>query len=470
MEISGKLKWYAQSFHFLEIMKHMRDTNYLTDVTFVCDDGREIKAHRIILVAHSPLFKQIFDSELDDDAIINIDDTNYEELKTILEFMYLGEAPLHPDISIDDIFSTSKALGFYEIINHSLKSGDHNCDVKISIGQVVSAEETKQAGDDFKPFKEEVENLLDSKVKLDGTTCPVCEKSFYKSRNMRQHYRLIHIGKPTECYVCYKMFSNRTKMTMHLNLIHKGNPKNCADCDKAFSNLTNLKTHRNTVHKGIKFSCDQCDYVTTQKGHLKEHVLSKHDGIVYTCDLCDQKYSQKGTLRIHRKKCTGKNSYYEDTLKMEDDKFDVTYKTKKPKMYRSKRIMMEKPILHPNVCPECGKSFGSSHGMTIHFESNHAGIRYPCSQCDKKFKQKSHLKTHIESVHELIKYDCDKCSYQASQRNHLKNHVKYKHQGIKFSCDNCNVHFSSKYDLKRHFKSKHESDPLELKKMLDVLK
>jgi len=263
------------------------------------------------------------------------------------------------------------------------------------------------------------ENLEDedkeiNKPILVGNICPECNKYFENSTSMRKHFWYQHNGKPTKCTVCEKVFTGRVRMLTHVKLVHNTVTKKCPDCTKSFSNETNLRTHHSTVHKGIRFKCEHCDYLATQKGHLKEHIQIKHDGIVYTCD---RKYSQKKALKKH--KC------------IETDK-----KKSKRKSIRNRDHLHQKKT-HPNVCPDCGKSFASPKGMVVHYDTIHDGVRFTCNQCEKKFKQIGNLITHRKSIHELVKYNCNKCEYKATQPSHLKKHITAKHEGIKFPCGQC---------------------------------
>ena len=42
------LKWYTYSDNLREMLHEMMKSNELTDVTLVCDDKRQFKAHKIV--------------------------------------------------------------------------------------------------------------------------------------------------------------------------------------------------------------------------------------------------------------------------------------------------------------------------------------------------------------------------------------------------------------------------------------
>ena len=67
----------------------MFQSEELVDVTLVCDDGRRIKAHKLVLSAGSSYFRQIFRSE-HVHHLMYLQDVAYQDLESILEFLYLG--------------------------------------------------------------------------------------------------------------------------------------------------------------------------------------------------------------------------------------------------------------------------------------------------------------------------------------------------------------------------------------------
>lgn len=70
----------------------------LVDVTLSCGN-HQIHAHRLVLSACSPYFRNIFEKQANPFhyPIVNIDNMYIEDLKLILEFMYRGEVLIPRD-------------------------------------------------------------------------------------------------------------------------------------------------------------------------------------------------------------------------------------------------------------------------------------------------------------------------------------------------------------------------------------
>ena len=86
-----------------------------TDVTLVTDDMKTIKAHRNILSACSPVFKNILQMEINNNhPVIYLRGIQYVEIESILQFIYLGEAKFHEE-RINEFLSVSKDLEIQEL-------------------------------------------------------------------------------------------------------------------------------------------------------------------------------------------------------------------------------------------------------------------------------------------------------------------------------------------------------------------
>ena len=84
--------WHTYTDHLKEMLYKMKTDDTFADVTLVCDNGRKIKAHKVVLAASSQVIKKMLTNE--DTQIIDLKDVAFEEINSILQFIYLGEATL----------------------------------------------------------------------------------------------------------------------------------------------------------------------------------------------------------------------------------------------------------------------------------------------------------------------------------------------------------------------------------------
>merc|ERR1712131_220953 len=109
------LNWHTYSDHLKELMETLMNTNKSADVTLVCNDKTKFKARKFVLNACSPVFKSIIDDlPSKDDSFIYLRGVEPQEMKSILQFMYLGQATFYHD-RMNEFLDVAKSLEIKEI-------------------------------------------------------------------------------------------------------------------------------------------------------------------------------------------------------------------------------------------------------------------------------------------------------------------------------------------------------------------
>ena len=109
------IRWNAFSEHIRDILSEMMISNYLTDVTLVCDDKQRINAHKLVLSACSNVFKSFLDDLADGtNSVIYLRGIQYKEMKMIVEFMYTGITQIENG-GMGNLFDVAKNLEVTEM-------------------------------------------------------------------------------------------------------------------------------------------------------------------------------------------------------------------------------------------------------------------------------------------------------------------------------------------------------------------
>ena len=208
------LSWDNYSNHLKEMLHEMLKSNELADVTLVCDDNKQIKAHKLVLSACSTVFKAIISALPQSNPVIYLRGIQSQELESILQFIYIGETTFHHE-RMREFLNVAKALEVKEISEN-----------------IADTQKLIQDTDD----SEELEsNLLEA------------ENLETENIDRKKHKK------------------------MYLVSSHE-----CSECGKSLRNPRNLKRHLESIHNGLKYPCDQCDFNASQKYHLKSHIKAKH--------------------------------------------------------------------------------------------------------------------------------------------------------------------------------------------------
>ena len=86
-----KLTWSLHMNNFKDVIKDLQETKCLSDVTLVCNDNFNIKAHKFVLIGSSPVFQtMLLKSSQSENTIVYLRGVDRSELEWLLQFMYLG--------------------------------------------------------------------------------------------------------------------------------------------------------------------------------------------------------------------------------------------------------------------------------------------------------------------------------------------------------------------------------------------
>jgi len=91
-----RLHWKNHSPNFVTVFTQLFNSESLVDVTLTAD-GKQIKAHRVVLSACSSYFKELFISHPCQHPIVLLKDVNFKDLCTVIHFMYYGEVNIEQD-------------------------------------------------------------------------------------------------------------------------------------------------------------------------------------------------------------------------------------------------------------------------------------------------------------------------------------------------------------------------------------
>nr|CAI5857847.1 unnamed protein product [Callosobruchus analis] len=84
------LRWNNFQANFTSQFEALRDDEDFTDVTIACD-GQRLQAHKVVLSACSPFFKELFKTNPCPHPIIFMRDVEARHIVALVEFMYAGE-------------------------------------------------------------------------------------------------------------------------------------------------------------------------------------------------------------------------------------------------------------------------------------------------------------------------------------------------------------------------------------------
>ncbi|KAK4295784.1 hypothetical protein Pmani_031671 [Petrolisthes manimaculis] len=102
------LRWNNYRTNITAEFETLREGEHFVDVTLACD-GRQLKAHKVVLSACSPYFKELLQGNPCTHPIIILRDVAYTHMRSLLEFMYAGEVNIS-QVQLAAFLHTAEAL------------------------------------------------------------------------------------------------------------------------------------------------------------------------------------------------------------------------------------------------------------------------------------------------------------------------------------------------------------------------
>ena len=232
--------WHSYSDHLKEMMHIMKTDDTFTDVTLVSEDGRKVRAHKVVLGASSPIMRDMMTRE--DTSIVDLKGIALEEINSILQFIYLGEATLQPE-RMEVFLDAAQKLQIKELCKES----------EMEFEKINTL--------NFEPEQIKKEVVMNQANHQSALTTPL---------------QSVHESVRYACNQCDQQFTRQRSLTGHIQSKHEGIKYACKQCNYQASSQSNLTMHKYALHEGLKYACNECDYQAGFRSDLARHFKSKH--------------------------------------------------------------------------------------------------------------------------------------------------------------------------------------------------
>merc|ERR1712129_8551 len=195
--------------------------------TLVCDEEKQVKAHKVILSSSSEVFRKILITNPHRHPLLYLKGISYKDLQAAVKFLYFGEAEIAQD-DLQTFLATAKELKIEGLMDNESKNSirDHASET-YHINYETKYESNHSVVDIDKFDNYQVTLTSSEPFENDFSTNSVNDK----------------VG--------------------HFF---------CNECEKTFTQPGTLNRHKKTVHGGVRYSCEQCEKEFSQSGDLSKHI------------------------------------------------------------------------------------------------------------------------------------------------------------------------------------------------------
>ena len=255
-------------------LSSLRKEEHLFDVTFVTDDEKLVKAHKLVLSACSTFFQNLFKKSpgsQHQDSLIYSYGINSKNLNSIIEYIYNGQVEVREDEVDSFIFIAQK-----------LKIKGLMTDVETEHKQ----EKTIVASDKIDDSWEDDSNSVETIVQSENIVKSVIVKNESKPKLPKDN------------------ISKQIKNTSIFKSLNSVEAK-----DFSLGQEFRYKTLNEIImkNKDNTWGCLQCGKIYNNRSAINSHVEFHIGGLTYECRMCLKKFKTSSSLSGHVAKCLKKN-------------------------------------------------------------------------------------------------------------------------------------------------------------------
>ena len=358
-----RLRWDKFESNLGQSFQNLRQENDFFDVTLACDD-EQLEAHKLVLSASSPFFKNILRKNPHQHPLIYLKGVKHSHLLYILDYVYYGEVNVK---TVD--------------LNHFLRV----------------AEELKIKGLTQEDFDNNVSNTEQDNVNkiqesMPPTTPKIAaeqERSYYGSSNKTvkiEPGRMLALEPP----------------------VGVEEPPNNEDLHRIFTG-TNNYGHMSAEQK-------LAEHPIPENGEMPRGPTAKRTREEETSYYEESKLVRPLVMRQNLEPTVGEN-HVENTTTLNNEDLNYMGVFQGANNYGNNTSAEQKALEHPlmdnrgtprgpltDSCTYCEFKSNNKHVLKTHIQGIHEGVRYSCDHCPTKTTQKSSLKRHIKMVHKDLSF------------------------------------------------------------------
>jgi len=296
------LRWNDFEANVSSAFREIREEKDFFDVTLACDDDSQIQAHKVIIAACSPFFRNVLRRNSHQHPLLYLKGVKYKELVSVLNFMYMGEV----NVAQDDLNSFLAVAEDLRV--KGLTQGSNNG------GEKPKSEPTKPApirppsepaakrprpapapapSSSFQSYDDDIQEVVP--VKSEPGTAATAQATHYEAAAGQEHQVALE-EQYDESYDYGQYGEAGYDDGSGMIDPNTGMPIQAADGNKDLA-LEYMQKDVNGIWR-----CTNCDYSSNNNHNLRNHIEAKHLFLKYSCDHCSKTCPTKIALYMHNRK------------------------------------------------------------------------------------------------------------------------------------------------------------------------
>ena len=249
------LKWNDFQSNISKSFGKLKNEQEFFDVTLISEDQKPVSAHKLVLSACSPYFRNILTTNTHSHPLLCLEGVSSQNLNFVLDYIYQGEVQIFQE-QLDEFLKiaqkyqleglTAQEAEEIKAVDVDDYQGDSSVDQQTP---PVRKQRTRQRKSVV--VKEESGDLSSSvvSVDLDSSTTEVTKQMILENVEFRDDGSAV-------CNICGKTAQgNKAKyiIKQHMETHIEGISFSCENCGKSFRSKNSLRTHKSRIHQNTIF-------------------------------------------------------------------------------------------------------------------------------------------------------------------------------------------------------------------------
>ena len=254
------LQWNDFKENVISAFGDLRQNKEFTDVTLACEDGQQVEAHKVVLVASSPFFLNILKKNKHPHPLIYLRGVGSENLLAIVDFLYHGQANVYQE-NLDSFLALAEEL--------ELKG------LRGKTTEKVPEEYPEPKTQQLKTESQKSE-ASKSKFHFNKGNDLSFENEFEQAANEKALALIDHTTNSTDMEGLDQQVKSMMTLSEKADKIGNRKARKCKVCGKE-GDMTTIKNHIEANHiTGISIPCGLCGQLFKSRNALKQHKSLQH--------------------------------------------------------------------------------------------------------------------------------------------------------------------------------------------------
>jgi len=289
------LKWndFEQNISFA--FKELKDDKDFFDVTLACEDEEQVSAHKVILSACSPFFKNILRRNQHQHPLLYLKGVKYSDLQSVLNFMYHGEVNVAQE-ELNNFLSIAEELKV-----KGLTQGNNGGSTKRSASPPASkplSAKRPRPPDPIRPPAPIVAPDADDDIQevLPVKTEPSASSSYSQIQEPEQHLATYE----DDSYADYNQYDDQQEYDAGALVDFNASGLD-GNKELILESIEEEISSKMFMNESKVWQCTECGRESKYKTDITRHVESLHilDHPGYTCTFCGVTMKSRNSFRKH---------------------------------------------------------------------------------------------------------------------------------------------------------------------------